>query len=119
MSQKIDEYWSLRPTRFKYLESMELHRIVDDTSAETYRLSITLLEEPQAFSERALFEFFGVRELRIGSLDGLLGLLFEVRDETCRQLEDLKFRVVESEQQAFTFWCRDFEFRLLPTAAGG
>ena len=117
MSQKIDEYWNLRPARFRYLESVELHRVVGGACAEPYSMSLTLLEEPQAFSERARFKFFGVRDIKISSLDGLLGLVFEIRDEAHRQLEDVRFRVIESEQHAFAFWCRDFEFKILPSVA--
>lgn len=114
MSKKIEEYRSLRPIRFRYLESAELHRVMDDDYDGTYSLSITLLAEPRASSERARFEFSGVADLKIGDLNGALCFLFEISDESHRQLENLRFRVVETEEDAFKFWCRDFEFKVLP-----
>lgn len=50
MSKRIEEYWSLRPIRFRTLESVELHRVMDDDYDGTYSLSITLLAEPRASS---------------------------------------------------------------------
>ncbi|MBK7759688.1 MAG: hypothetical protein IPN01_25275 [Deltaproteobacteria bacterium] len=119
MSKKIEEYRSLGPTRFRYLESVELHRVLDDDYDGTYSLSITLLAKPRASSERARFDFSGVTDFKIGDLNGPLCLLFEIRDESHRQLENLRFRVVESEEEAFKFWCRDFEFKILPSRTEG
>lgn len=114
MSTKVAEYWSLQPTRFRFLESFELRRVVDDGRAEPYLLTLTLLEEPWSSSGRLRLEFRGVRALEVGSLDGLLGLVVEIRDESERQLEAVEYRVVEAENRAFAFWCRDFEFAEIP-----
>ena len=114
MSEKIADYWALKPSRFRYLESLDIRRVVDDRAAEPYCVTITLMEEPRAESSRGRFVFYGVQNLKIGSLEGLVGLLVEVSDESSRQLENLRLRVVETEHQAFAFWCQDFDFSVLP-----
>ena len=121
MSKKIEEYWSLRPIRFSHLESVELRRVLnaDYDYDGTYSLSITLLAELRASSERARLDFFGVADIKIGDLNGAKYFLFEITDESHRQLENLRFRVVESEEDAFKFWCRDFEFTILPPRTEG
>jgi hypothetical protein len=119
MSKKIEEYWSLRPLRFRHLESVELHRVLDADYDGTYSLSITLLAELRASSERARLDFSGVADIKIGDLNGARCFLFEISDESHRQLENLRFRVVESEEDAFKFWCRDFEFKILPPRTEG
>lgn len=114
MTDKIDRYWALSPQKFQYLESVELHRKVDQASTDRYQLTLTLLAEPQSESARGRFTFYGVQELRFGPLDGLLRLAIEITDVRERQLEDISFRVVDSEHQAVEFWCRDFELHALP-----
>lgn len=117
MNEKIESYWALSPQRFKFLESFELRRFVDDNSAEAYQLTLTLLAEPRSESARGRFTFSGVQELVVGRLDGLLGLMIEVFDVRDHQLEGLRFRVVDSEHGVIGFWCRDFELNILPGPA--
>ncbi|MCK6503022.1 hypothetical protein L6R53_06445 [Myxococcota bacterium] len=113
MTRKIEEYWSLTPSRFRFLESMVLDRRLCEHAAEPYNLTLTLVDEPTASSNRACFRFYGVFGLKVGDIDGLKGLLFEVRDVSDRQMEGLRYRVIDAENGCIVFYCLDFSFEVL------
>jgi len=54
-------------------------------------------------------EFQGVRGLHIGSLEGLFGFVIEITSLAGHHLEGLRFRVVETENDAISFQCLDIK----------
>ncbi|MCX7180729.1 MAG: hypothetical protein NTX56_18850 [Proteobacteria bacterium] len=113
MNKKLEDYLKLKPIRFGVLESMHLRRTLDEGRAGDFNLTLMLCETVSADSARGRYEFVGVRELIIGDLPPLGGLFFEIQHVGDRQMEDIRFRVVEAENDAFAFWCRDFDFQIL------
>lgn len=104
----VKRYHALSPGEFGFLESFELRQSVqpEDWSGFTLVLRLRSLTTPDAKCLR--LEFGRVRDLRIGPLEGLLGYFVEIRSIRDRQLEDMNYEVVESEYNAFSFFCQSF-----------
>jgi hypothetical protein len=92
---------------FPFLERFELSREIEDGSCSAYTL--ILLLRKSGSPERLRLRFSGVQDLRVGNLEGLFRLRFEIRPVRERQLEGLAFQVVEEEYEALSFFCSSFE----------
>lgn len=52
--------------------------------------------------------FFGVIDIKLGDLGGMLGMLLDIEDVHERQLEGISYSVSEQENAAFSFLCAGF-----------
>ena len=114
----IEKYYSLKPATYKTLESLTLRRVYDQTVSARFDLSIRLVSSLEPASKCLYLEFEGVRELRIGSIDQIRvhHLMVDIRSISDDQLENLNYRVVENEENAFSFVCNRFKATVeLPT----
>ncbi len=80
MSGKIEEYWNHNPLRFKFLGSMELIREIGNNTPGPLTLTLTLLEGPSVTAPRAALRFHDVRGLKVGDLNFLFGMVFNIED---------------------------------------
>jgi hypothetical protein len=104
----IEEFYSLSGKEFGILERLELVRPIDPNVRAGVLLNIDLRAALSADSPRMRLSFHGVRDLQIGEIVGLLRYMINIRSLRGSQLEDLNYKVVESEYQAFSFVCKDF-----------
>jgi hypothetical protein len=108
---KLKSYYSLRPSQYGYLEAFKLEREIHDGSCSDYSLKLKLCPSTgQHKNKRLTISFSEVKELKVGDLKGLVSLLIDIRDVQEFQLEDTKYKVVENEYEAFSFYCNDFQF---------
>jgi hypothetical protein len=105
---KVEEFVRLSPARWRFLTCLSLERELTPNGASRFALSMELAESLSG-GARLELGFKGVTGLEIGSLEGLLGWLLEIRAVEDRGLEEIRFRVVESENDAICFWCADFD----------
>lgn len=106
----IQHYYSLNPIQFGFLESLNLYREIVSEGCSDYLLEIKMRTFPENPDTHKLhLSFLGVRNLRLGNLEGLTNLFIEIRSIHEHQLEDLEYKVVESENEAFSFYCKDFK----------
>ncbi|WP_339225829.1 hypothetical protein NYE80_11480 [Paenibacillus sp. FSL H7-0357] len=54
-----------------------------------------------------------MQDLKIGNLTGLFGLAFDISDASKDQLEGLRYKVDEYENNIFSFYCRQITFEVL------
>lgn len=102
-----------RQKEFGYLESINLSRNIKEDGCSDYSLNIVLKGYPFYEGDQTLIlTFWGVRNLKIGDLDGLLKLLFSITDISESQMEGIKYRVKEDENELFSFYCKTFEFEI-------
>jgi hypothetical protein len=105
----LDRFYSLEPRRFGFMERLELWRysLPDDSPG----LALTLIMSG-ATPARLRLDFQNVRDLKIGRLEHNLTWFLEIRSIRDHQLEELNYRVVESEEDSISFYCADFQARL-------
>ena len=111
----IVKYQSLKPLRYAFLQSLLLRREVKDDACSDYDLKLVLLPRAKEnLDEKLELGFHGVRDLHIGDVGGLVGLMIEIKSLGGHQLEGLRFRVMETENDAISFLCSDVEARITP-----
>lgn len=106
----VRRYYSLKPAQFGFLESFELRREIQKGKCSDYALKLEMRSLQEDKDQYYLtLSFTGVRDLRIGDLEGLTSLLIDIRSLQGYQLEDLCYRIAENENDAFSFCCKDFK----------
>lgn len=109
---RINQYIALGPASYRFLRSFCLERALESNGASRYEVRIELAKQPSHNSEYLILRFEGACDLRIGKLEGLRGLLVEVWNVVQDGLEGIRYHVVESEEEAFSFDCLDFSFEV-------
>lgn len=110
----IQHYYSLNPIQFGFLESLNLCREILSEGCSDYLLKIKMRTFPgKSDTHKLSLSFLGVRNLQLGNLEGLTNLFIEIRSIHEHQLEDLEYKVIESENEAFSFYCKDFEATII------
>ena len=104
----IQHFYALRKKEFGFLERLELQQSVDPAVWAGFRLEVDLRASMDLHSPRLLLEFVGVKDLRIGTLEGLLRYILDIRWIGAAQLEGRNYKVVESEYDALSFTCDSF-----------
>jgi hypothetical protein len=104
----IERYYALRKAEFGFLERLELCQSVDPSEWAGLRLEIDLRSSAAAASPRLRLTFVGVRDLRIGALEGLLRYMIEIRWIGETQMEGRNYKVIEGEYDALSFVCESF-----------
>lgn len=94
-----------------YLQSISLHREIDEDDASEYIVRIILSHQPSSFNDDKLEVIFsGVRDFRMGNIDGLFALFIDIADISESQWENLPYKVKENEYDTFSFYCKSFTF---------
>lgn len=97
--------------KYGYLKEMYLKRDITDEGCTDYQLRIVLADFPFYEGDEVLKIIFnGVKDLKIGNLEGLFILVFDIIDVSNRQLENIKYRIYEIEQKALSFYCKEIIF---------
>lgn len=110
MVDKLENYL-LYQTKFGYLEGININREISDGESSEYSVELKLCSSPSMWlKEQLVIQFFGVRNLKLGNIEGLYKLFVEIELIKDHQLENLNYRVVESENNTFSFQCSDFNF---------
>ena len=104
----VDAFYSLEPAKFPVLESLELKREFQPSGSGDLDLSLALRSLRGEAQRRLVLVFKGVHDLKFGEVDQLDGLFVEIRSIHDSQLEGLNYKVVESEDDTFSFLCNDF-----------
>jgi hypothetical protein len=108
LEKEIDAFCNLGRSRYGVLKSLELSRSFGPEGSSGYTLRMVLvrndLETPGL---NVTFE--GVRNLKIENIEHMDVLVLDITSIRERQLEGLNYQVVENEEDAISFLCRDFK----------
>lgn len=110
----IEKYYSLKPSKYGFLERFCLTRKIDFDNFSSFCLELQLCSPlDHQCNERLQLSFSGIKELSIGNLEGLFSLLIDLKNIQDSQLENIKYQVVESEYNSFSFLCSNIKVTLL------
>ena len=107
---EIDKYYSLRPAEYGFLESLTLQQSVQPEM--WHGLDLTIRLSSISSSGSLCLEFKGVKDLRIGLIQGLVQYRLDIRSIRDDQQEGLHYRVVESEHDLLSFVSSNFAARI-------
>ncbi|MFT5429575.1 MAG: hypothetical protein ACI9OJ_000246 [Myxococcota bacterium] len=108
IDEQLRDYEALKPWTFLFLDAFSLERDLDGAHDSPYRLRIRLAQAVDDNTERLEVEFVGVRGLKCGELDRPFNSHLQILDVSQDQLDGISFRVVEEENEMFSFWCSNF-----------
>ena len=98
---------------FRFLKSMSLSRNVGPNGCSNYDVEV-VLSRAAADSEQDLrLTCAGASDVKLGDLNGMYAALLSIRDVSSQQLEGINFRVVEGENDSFSFSCESFSLELI------
>ncbi len=105
--RKIDDYVSLKPSRFGRLTRFEWSLVSLDEGYNSHL--VVHLSRLGAGTDELILNFKGVQSVQF-SPGGLLAVLIAVRDVSDRQWEQVAFEVKDTENDTISFLCHDFSF---------
>lgn len=109
----ISEFYQ-KQKQYGYLKSIDLSREINENGSSAYSLKIILCGYPfNEGEEQLLLTFLGVRDFKASELDGLFKIFISITDRSNDQLEGIKYKVKEDENEMFSFNCNLFEFRMI------
>jgi hypothetical protein len=108
MDDKIEAYYALKPAKYGFLEELSISQTVDPKAWRGLVLAVTLRSSEESVRGVMRLEFWGVRNLKVNSFDGLMRYGIDIRSISEDQLEGLKYRVTENEHALLSFVCDAF-----------
>ena len=100
------------PKELDLLESFHLYRDTDEDIYSKCHLDI-VLSNRHCLEQKAAIHFSEVVDFKSEDLDSLWDLIIKIFDVSADQWEGIKYHVSEDEHGLFSFYCKDFEFKLL------
>lgn len=99
---------------FGFIQSINFFRNINNDGCSEYSLNITLCGNPYyEGNQKLILNFLGVRDIKIGDLNGLFKSLIYITDISEDQMEGINYRVKEDEYQLFSFYCETFEYEII------
>ena len=112
---KIEQYHSIRPTRYPIVEHMQVDQEVSrERSIYNLSLVITLRSRSESDASRLLLSFSKVRNLRLNPENAEISFSLLTIVPVIDGWEEVSFKVFNDEQDIeFSFFCDDFEANLV------
>jgi hypothetical protein len=107
----IGKFIDLKSLNYSFLEVFELSRNVGPEGCSDFDCKV-VLSGLDPSSPRLVLTFEGVRDIKLGRLEGLFKFNLNIRPIRNHQLEGLNYRVIEEEYDALSFSCRAFDAKL-------
>jgi len=112
-SNMVSEF-SKKQNIFDFLQSINLSRDFNENGLSDYSLNIVLCKYPYyEGNQKLLLTFLGVRDFKLNHLDGLVKHYINITDVSDHQMEGIRYKVKEEENEVFSFYCRTFEYEIL------
>lgn len=105
---KIPEFTSLMPAHFRFLKSIKFTRTIAANGCGKFNAVIVLSKITVKKIENLNLRCAGVFNVNIGDIESVSGFQVEIEDVSANQIEGASFKVLEIEQNAFSFYCEDF-----------
>lgn len=108
INNDVEVFSNAKIVDYQYIKSLNINRIFVDGSALNYEVELTLsaLKDGRALDLKA--HFIGVVDIQIGNISGMFCTLLEIEDISTWQLEGVSYQVFDSENDAFSFKCAEF-----------
>lgn len=98
-------------TRFSYLKKIKIERNISGNECSDYSVEIVLCEYPNYSDEEYKLVFHGVRDLHIGNIENLFRVNLRIENISDWQIENVRYKVVEEENDLFSFLCKEIHFQ--------
>jgi len=105
------EYIYDKQNNYGYIKSIEIHREIDKEESSKFNVKLALVKFPCRDADD-LFKitFERVSNLKLGDIDNLFKVLMQITYIGDYQREDENYIVTESENDLFSFSCKNISF---------
>ena len=106
---KIEAIYT-KQKEFSYIKSINIYRDFIYDECSDFYLKLTLSSYPACNQEDEFHILFvGVKNLRLEDINNLLRVQINISSIKDCQIEDLNFKIVDNENQLFSFLCKDIK----------
>jgi hypothetical protein len=113
-ARKIENYYSLLPTKFSVLRRMVVEQEIASDTAPQINVTFELGSNEIGVDDKLVLQFMGVRQLQLNQPSwSLVALtLIEIASIRDSQWENINYKVAETEEDIFSLLCRDFSAQI-------
>ena len=104
----IEEYIELKPRYYKFLKSINFSRQFSQSKSCGYNVELILSKSSYDNNNYLKIQCVNATNIKLGNIEGMLGLLVNIEDVKGNQLEGCNYLIVEEEEEAFSFYCEEF-----------
>lgn len=97
---------SLYARGFALISRIDISREVFDRSSSPFTVTVWL---SNGLGKEAMILATGCIDVRVGNLNNMVNAFVEVFDIRSSQIEGARFKIVETENDLFSFFCLDIE----------
>jgi len=109
----IEEFISLKPAYYRFLKSISLSRAVGPGGCGRFDVVITLSKVSGEAIEDLRLRCTGAFDISVKDIESMSGLQVDIETVKDRQIEGASYRVIEQEENAFSFFCDEFFVELI------
>lgn len=109
----IQAFGAFQHSQFRFLKSVSFSRDVGPNGSSNYEVEVVLSRGAVAHEQDLRLRCTGATDVKLGDINGMHAILLSIRDINSRQLEGIRFRVVEGENDSFSFNCASFSLELI------
>lgn len=100
--------------KYGYIKSLCIEKQTDDYESYKSNLVLLLCEFPFDDNSKHLrIKFKNIKDLKLGDLEGILKIVIGIQDISSYQLEGIKYKVAENENEQFNFLCSSFMYEMV------
>ena len=98
---------------FEYLEALYIKRYCSDSNCEDI-MTIVLSEDfnNSISHKKLIIKFTGIQKVKLNGMGSVAALNINIFDLTDSQMEDVKYKIDEDEENIFSFYCKSFSFSI-------
>ena len=104
----IEEFIALKPAYYRFLRSINFNRTVGPDGCGRFDVDIILSKIYGEDIENLRLRCTGVFDISVKNIESMSGLQIDIEPIQDRQIEGASFRVLEQEENAFSFFCDEF-----------
>jgi hypothetical protein len=109
----IQEYVALKPRYYRFLKAINFSRKISNEKCYGYDVEILLSKCSSEDDADLRIQCTNAFDIKINNIEGMLGLLVDIEDVKGKQIESGNYRILEQEEDAFSFYCEDFFVELI------
>jgi len=114
MDLSIEEYLAIEPRDYTILSTLELQQEVPPKTPPEITLTIQLHHNKESDPRRVFLTFLGVVNLELRQRGSLIEFpLLEIDLIRNSQLENLNYKVRDSEEGSLSFYCKELHVKVL------
>ncbi len=109
----IEKFAVLKPRYYRFLKTININREISNDECSKYDVELVLSKCTNEYDKDLRVRCINAFDIKIGCIEGMLGLLIDIENVSSKQLEGGGYRVVEQEENAFSFYCEEFFVELI------